>query len=69
MFTFGVVYVLPAVITFPKKPGPRDFIVDKANLISPEVEEKLRERLDKLLREKFVLILVVTIPSLAHYRS
>ncbi len=47
--------------------GDRDFILDKANLISPEDEKKIRAACDKLLTEKATPIIVVTINSMAEH--
>jgi len=49
------------------RPGDRDFIVDKANLISDADEQKIRQLADKLLTDKAAPIIVVTIESLAQY--
>lgn len=54
-------------LTYPPKPGERDFIVDEANLISSSDAAKIREVCNKLLSEKKVPIIVVTIPSMAKY--
>ncbi len=50
--------------TFTERPGPRDFILDQANLIIPEDRAHLHDICDKLLTEKRIPIVVVTIPSL-----
>ena len=55
--------------TFPVRPGPRDFILDEANLIDAGDEAEIRAVCDKLLRETQTPIVVVTIPSLAKYRG
>jgi uncharacterized protein len=54
-------------LTYPPTPGERDFICDEANLLSPGDAAKIKEICDKLLSEKKVPIIVVTIPSLAKY--
>lgn len=46
-------------------PGPRDFIVDKADLIGEADELKIRQLADKLLTDKAAPIVVVTIESMA----
>lgn len=52
-------------LTYPPRPGEREFIVDEAKLIAPGDATKIKEICDKLLTEKKVPILVVTIQSLA----
>lgn len=49
------------------RPGDRDFIVDRAELISPEDEATIRALADKLLTDKAAPIIVVTIESMAQY--
>jgi len=48
-----------------ERPGERDFILDKADMITPEDEKKIREVCDKLLTDKATPIIVVTIESMA----
>jgi len=48
-------------------PGQRDFILDKADLITPEHEQQIRAICDKLLTERAIPIVVVTIESMAQY--
>ncbi|MCA8947536.1 MAG: hypothetical protein KDB29_14975, partial [Planctomycetes bacterium] len=48
-------------------PGEREFILDRADLIKPEDETKIRELCDKLLTDKATPIVVVTIESMAMY--
>ncbi|WP_158262450.1 MULTISPECIES: TPM domain-containing protein [Pirellulaceae] len=48
-------------------PGPREFIRDQANLISPEDKEKIREICDKLLTDTATPIIVITIESMSKY--
>ncbi|MCA8918688.1 MAG: TPM domain-containing protein [Planctomycetes bacterium] len=48
-------------------PGEREFILDRADLIKPEDETKIRELCDKLLTDKATPIIVVTIESMALY--
>jgi uncharacterized protein len=48
-------------------PGPREFILDKANLLDPAVKTQIRQECDKLLTDKATPIIVVTIPSMAEY--
>lgn len=53
--------------TFPQRPGPRDFIVDEANLIAPQDRAEIKGICDRLLTEHRIPIVVVTINSLARY--
>jgi uncharacterized protein len=46
-------------------PGPREFILDKANKLDATTKEKLRAACDKLLTDKATPIIVVTINSMA----
>ena len=48
-------------------PGPREFVRDLADMITPEGEQKIREACDKLLTEKATPIIVVTIKSMAQH--
>ena len=48
-------------------PGERDFIIDKADLITPEHETLIRDKCTALLNEKATPIIVVTIESMANY--
>lgn len=50
-----------------ERPGERDFIVDRANLISEADEKRIRTLCDKLLTNKATPILVVTIESMAEH--
>jgi uncharacterized protein len=50
-----------------ERPGPRDFVVDYANLIEPEDETRIKEVCDKLLTEQAIPIIVVTIEQMAEY--
>lgn len=52
-------------ITYPDRPGDREFIADTADLLTANQEEALREKLDKVLTEMAIPIIVVTIKSLA----
>lgn len=56
-------------ISYPKRPGDREFIFDGANLLSTEQEQKIRENLDKLLTDKAIPIIIVTIESLQKYNA
>ncbi len=53
-------------ITVPR-PGQREFIADRADLIAPADEEKIRTLCDSLLTDKATPIIVVTIESMAQY--
>ncbi|QDT15915.1 TPM domain-containing protein [Alienimonas californiensis] len=44
-------------------PGPREFILDTANLLDEETEARIHERTDKLLTDTATPIVVVTVPS------
>ena len=54
---------------FPERPGPREFISDGANLINNSDDAVIRTLADRLLTDKAVPIIVVTIPSLASYKA
>ncbi|MEW6354904.1 MAG: TPM domain-containing protein [Planctomycetota bacterium] len=54
-------------LTYPPQPGERDFIVDESGLINPEDAANIKDICDKLLTEKAVPIIIVTIPSMAKY--
>jgi uncharacterized protein len=47
------------------RPGERDFILDKAELIEPADEQQIKQTCDKLLTDQGSPILVVTIESMA----
>lgn len=55
-----------AEITLPR-PGDRDFIVDRGDLITPDDEKRIKESNDRLLTETATPIVVVTIESMAKY--
>lgn len=48
-------------------PGPREFILDKANVLDPAVRENLGKTCDKLLTDKATPIIIVTVRSMADY--
>lgn len=50
-----------------KRPGEREFILDRAELISSADKERIRQIADKLLNDKATPIIVVTIESMAQY--
>ena len=51
-------------VTYPERPGDRDFIVDGVHLISTGDAQKIKQLADSLLTDKKVPIIVVTIPGL-----
>lgn len=50
-----------------KRPGEREFIVDRANLISSPDKERIRQIATKVLHDKATPIIVVTIESMDKY--
>lgn len=50
-----------------ERPGDREFVVDKANLISSDDQQKIKQIADKLLTDKAVPIVVVTIQSMEQH--
>lgn len=50
-----------------QRPADREFILDKADMITPEDEKKIKESNDRLLTETATPIIVVTIESMAKY--
>ena len=54
------------VIQLPR-PGERDFVVDKADLITPEHEQQIKQICDKSLTDTGSPLIVVTIESMATY--
>ena len=54
-------------LTYPPKPGDRDFIVDGASLINERDTAEIKQVCDKVLTDKAVPIIVVTIESMAKY--
>jgi len=48
-------------------PGPREFILDQADLISSHDKVTIRDQCDKLLTDKATPIMVVTIDSISTY--
>lgn len=57
---------LPGQIAL-ERPGDREFILDRANLITETDEQKIREIADRLLTDKAAPIIVVTIESKSKY--
>lgn len=52
-----------------ERPGDRDFVVDLAGIIDDGDEAQIRQLADKLLTDTAIPIIVVTIPSMAHYTN
>ena len=52
-------------VHYPTRPGPREFLLDEAKLVSPQEGAEIRRLCEQALTEKKVPIIVVTIPSLA----
>lgn len=50
-----------------ERPGERQFVLDKANLISDADEQTIKQIADKLLTDKATPIIVVTIESMAKH--
>jgi uncharacterized protein len=48
-------------------PGPREFILDRAGLISEPDKQKIKQIADKLLTDKAAPLIVVTIDSMSQY--
>ncbi|MCG6155306.1 TPM domain-containing protein [Rubinisphaera margarita] len=48
-------------------PGQRDFILDRANLITPEDEAEIKELADKLLTDTAAPLVIVTINSMSEH--
>src|SRR5262245_42455041 len=57
---------LPGEISL-QRPGDREFVLDTAGMISDEDEQKIKQIAGKLLTEKSVPIIVVTIDSMAKH--
>jgi len=63
----GTAYAqLPGKIDL-ERPGDRDFVLDKADMISEADEQKIKQLADKLLTDKAAPIIVVTIESMADH--
>jgi uncharacterized membrane protein YgcG len=54
-------------VRYPAKPGPREFILDEAKLLTPEDAAEIKTLCEEALTRKRAPIIVVTIPSLASY--
>ncbi len=50
-----------------ERPGQRDFVRDLAEIIDSDAEQKLRATCDKLLTDKAIPIIIVTINSMADH--
>ena len=51
-------------LSYPPKPGERDFIVDEAFMINEKDAAEIKQICDKLLTDKAIPIIVVTIESM-----
>ncbi len=58
-----------ADVSYPARPGPRDFIYDGAKLLNPDDAAAIKAQADKLLTEKNIPIIVATIDSLASFNA
>lgn len=54
-------------VRYPAKPGPRDFILDEAKLLTADDAAAVKALCEEALTKKRAPIIVVTIPSLASY--
>ena len=54
-------------VTYPQKIGEREFIADKAEVITPGDKDKIRAICSRLLDERGIPLVVVTITSMAEY--
>ncbi len=52
---------------YPERIGERDFILDDAELLSPDAEAQLKQLCDTLLTERKIPIMIVTIESMTAY--
>lgn len=59
----------PYAMSFPPRPGQREFIVDQAGLIDAGDAATIRQICDSVLTDKAVPIIVVTIDSLSAYSA
>jgi uncharacterized protein len=50
-----------------ERPGEREFVVDKADVITPEDEQRIKQICDRVLTDTASPIIVVTIESMAKY--
>lgn len=57
----------PQDVKYPPKPGPREFIVDEAKVVSAEDAAEIKILCDEVLTKRKAPVIVVTIPSLAAY--
>jgi uncharacterized protein len=51
------------------RPGDREFLVDRAYMVSPPDRARIVEACDRLLKERAIPVVVVTVPSLAAYTT
>lgn len=54
-------------VRYPAKPGPRDFILDEAKLLTQDDAAAVKALCEEVLTKRRAPIIVVTIPSLAKY--
>ena len=54
-------------VRYPAKPGPRDFILDQARLLSADDAAAVKALCEEALTKKRAPIIVVTLPSLGDY--
>lgn len=50
-----------------ERPEPREFVLDRANLLTPEAKQQIQQICDKLLSDKATPIIVVAISSMAEH--
>jgi uncharacterized membrane protein YgcG len=55
--------------TYPQRPGQREFIADEAGLINPADQQAIKDTATKLLDDKGIPIVAVTITSLADHNA
>lgn len=57
----------PDDVRYPARPGPRDFVLDEARLLTSDDAASVKGLCDEALTKKRAPIIVVTIPSLGAY--
>jgi len=68
LVAFGCLLSNAVSQTFPERPGQREFIVDKANIIQQSQKEKIRAICQDMAKAEAPLV-IVTIPSLSEYEA
>ncbi len=63
----GVVFGRTQSVTFPPRPGERDFVLDLGDLLTYKHQEEIVQICDTLLTDKAIPIIVVTIESMSEY--